>query len=336
MADNQREVPPISRDKIPIKKRLIEVETISPVPHITIRGIPRKHLSTQPLVAAEPPPNSQAVRHAGHEAVHFSAQGWQPNLPPDLGSRPPFSKGYSRSSLESLNNLAWTSIAPRPVGSKVHTTISKDNTADENWRRSSSFAYLGSKLKRQRPHTRSATIHGNTTAPALLSPQPQVIRGPTIERKVIPHYRDINHGIQKHSQQDYLKKRETERLALLRKQVAEKTAELQSGVRLSKREKAEFAKNREILRLAEKRLQIDDHRNMRTDPMQVRESLMRFQQMKQKGVAQTDPEFIKTSQFLANVQQEQQLRGQLEYQKNKQPPDKMRTPFNLSRKIYIS
>ncbi|KAF4457295.1 Pre-mRNA-splicing factor ATP-dependent RNA helicase cdc28 [Fusarium albosuccineum] len=67
--------------------------------------------------------------------------------------------------------------------------------------------------------------------------------------------------IRERSRQEYLKKRETERLALLRKQVAEETAELRSGVRLSEKEKAEFAKNREILRLAEERLKIDDHRD---------------------------------------------------------------------------
>ncbi|KAI1332801.1 P-loop containing nucleoside triphosphate hydrolase protein [Xylariaceae sp. FL0255] len=67
--------------------------------------------------------------------------------------------------------------------------------------------------------------------------------------------------LRERSRQDYLKKREAERLALLRKQVAEESAELRSGVRLSEKEKAEFAKNREILRLAEERLRIDDHRD---------------------------------------------------------------------------
>lgn len=67
--------------------------------------------------------------------------------------------------------------------------------------------------------------------------------------------------LRERSRQDYLKKREAERLALLRKQVAEETAELNSGVRLSEKERAEFAKNREILRLAEERLRIDDHRD---------------------------------------------------------------------------
>lgn len=67
--------------------------------------------------------------------------------------------------------------------------------------------------------------------------------------------------LRERSRQEYLKKREAERLALLCKQVAEETAELQSGMRLSDRERAEFAKNREILRLAEERLKIDDHRD---------------------------------------------------------------------------
>ncbi|KAF7548212.1 hypothetical protein G7Z17_g7208 [Cylindrodendrum hubeiense] len=67
--------------------------------------------------------------------------------------------------------------------------------------------------------------------------------------------------LRERSRQEYLKKREAERLALLRKQVAEETSELRSGVKLSETEKAEFTKNREILRLAEERLKIDDHRD---------------------------------------------------------------------------
>lgn len=65
--------------------------------------------------------------------------------------------------------------------------------------------------------------------------------------------------LRERSRQEYLKKRETERLALLRKQVAEETEELRSGVKLSEKEKAEFAKNREVLRIAEERLRIDDY-----------------------------------------------------------------------------
>lgn len=61
------------------------------------------------------------------------------------------------------------------------------------------------------------------------------------------------------SRQDYLQKRETERLALLRKQVTEEQAELRDNPELTKREKEEFARNKEVLRLAEERLNIDEH-----------------------------------------------------------------------------
>ena len=72
--------------------------------------------------------------------------------------------------------------------------------------------------------------------------------------------------LRERSRQEYLKKRETERLALLRKQVAEETAELRSNPDLTRREKDEFAKNREVLRIAEERLRIDDHRDGYTMP----------------------------------------------------------------------
>ena len=67
--------------------------------------------------------------------------------------------------------------------------------------------------------------------------------------------------LRERSRQEYLKKREAERLALLRKQVSEETAELRSNPDLTRREKDEFAKNREVLRIAEERLRIDDHRD---------------------------------------------------------------------------
>lgn len=61
------------------------------------------------------------------------------------------------------------------------------------------------------------------------------------------------------SRQKYLEKRNPEQLALLRKQVAEETAELESGVKLTRAEKAQFARNREVLRLAEELARVDDH-----------------------------------------------------------------------------
>lgn len=63
------------------------------------------------------------------------------------------------------------------------------------------------------------------------------------------------------SRQEYLKKREAERLALLRRQVADEDAELRENPNLTRREKEEFARNREVLRIAEERLRIDDHRD---------------------------------------------------------------------------
>ncbi|KAF7944955.1 uncharacterized protein EAE97_005588 [Botrytis byssoidea] len=68
--------------------------------------------------------------------------------------------------------------------------------------------------------------------------------------------------LRERSRQEYLKKREAERLALLRRQVEDETRELNDPYsNLSKKEKAEFAKNRELLRLADERLRIDDHRD---------------------------------------------------------------------------
>ena len=61
------------------------------------------------------------------------------------------------------------------------------------------------------------------------------------------------------SRQDYLKKREAERLALLRKQVAEEQMELRENPDLTKAEREEFARNAEVLRIAEERLKIDEH-----------------------------------------------------------------------------
>ncbi|RMZ83513.1 hypothetical protein DV737_g1622, partial [Chaetothyriales sp. CBS 132003] len=61
------------------------------------------------------------------------------------------------------------------------------------------------------------------------------------------------------SRQDYLKKREAERLALLRQQVAEEQDELRNNADLTERERADFARNAEVLRIAEERASIDDH-----------------------------------------------------------------------------
>ncbi|KAK6345275.1 hypothetical protein TWF718_007200 [Orbilia javanica] len=63
------------------------------------------------------------------------------------------------------------------------------------------------------------------------------------------------------SRQSYLQKREIEQVALLRKRVAEEQQELRENPNLSKREKAEFEKNRKLLEAHEARARIDDHRD---------------------------------------------------------------------------
>lgn len=63
-----------------------------------------------------------------------------------------------------------------------------------------------------------------------------------------------------YSRQQYLKKREAERLALLRQQVAEEEQEeRENGDVLTAEEKKQFAQNREVLALAEQRLAVDEH-----------------------------------------------------------------------------
>lgn len=62
------------------------------------------------------------------------------------------------------------------------------------------------------------------------------------------------------SRQTYMQKRETEKISLLKKQVADELEEERTNPRLTEKERREFRKNREILRLAEERLRIDDHR----------------------------------------------------------------------------
>ena len=65
--------------------------------------------------------------------------------------------------------------------------------------------------------------------------------------------------IRQRARQEYLKKRETEQLALLRKQIAEEAAEERINPDLTARELETFKRNREVLRVAEERLRIDDH-----------------------------------------------------------------------------
>ncbi|KAL0562940.1 hypothetical protein V5O48_019138, partial [Marasmius crinis-equi] len=60
-----------------------------------------------------------------------------------------------------------------------------------------------------------------------------------------------------HSRQEYLTKREIQQIELLRKEIADDEA-LFSGMKISKREQRELDRKKELLRLVEERLKIDD------------------------------------------------------------------------------
>jgi len=114
------------------------------------------------------------------------------------------------------------------------------------------------------PRRHKSRRHDSEKSPRYRSRSPLVDRGSSsrTSRGGDPKREDPKvTDLRLKSRQDYLAKREAEKLALLRKQVAEETAELRSGVRLSEREKAEFAKNRKILELAEERGKIDDYQD---------------------------------------------------------------------------
>ncbi|TRX90330.1 hypothetical protein FHL15_008695 [Xylaria flabelliformis] len=61
---------------------------------------------------------------------------------------------------------------------------------------------------------------------------------------------------------------------------------------------------------------------------QVQEMFMKFQQMKKQGVPQSDPEFVKTSQFLAKVQHQQQLRQQQQQMQSQMSRNVQNGPTN--------
>lgn len=140
---------------------------------------------------------------------------------------------------------------------RVKTSHSDDGLDDEERERRKDQAEKEAFAKRLRDkdadktkkivEDRSSTKEGN-----ILAQRRALAEDAAARSAALPDLRE-------RSRQEYLKKREAERLALLRKQVAEETEELRSGARLSEKEKAEFAKNREVLRIAEERLRIDDH-----------------------------------------------------------------------------
>ncbi|THH31166.1 hypothetical protein EUX98_g3025 [Antrodiella citrinella] len=64
-------------------------------------------------------------------------------------------------------------------------------------------------------------------------------------------------NLREHSRQEYLTKREIQRIELLRKEIADDEA-LFHGMKISKRERRELDRKKELLRIVEERLKIDD------------------------------------------------------------------------------
>lgn len=64
-------------------------------------------------------------------------------------------------------------------------------------------------------------------------------------------------SLRQHSRQEYLTKREIQQIELLRKEIADDEA-LFSGMKISKREKRELDRKKELLKLVEERLKIND------------------------------------------------------------------------------
>ncbi|KAI0075056.1 hypothetical protein K474DRAFT_1454458 [Panus rudis PR-1116 ss-1] len=64
-------------------------------------------------------------------------------------------------------------------------------------------------------------------------------------------------NLREHSRQEYLTKREMQRIELLRKEIADDEA-LFRGMKISKREQRELERKKELLRIVEERLKIDD------------------------------------------------------------------------------
>ena len=113
-------------------------------------------------------------------------------------------------------------------------------------------------------------LQDGSASPALVrnaerSPSPY--RRPTPERlpspkgtSTLPSSKDTDEQ-RIRSRQQYLQKREAEQLVLLRQQVADEEEEERTNPNLTASELRQFRQNREILRLAEARLNVDEYRD---------------------------------------------------------------------------
>lgn len=152
---------------------------------------------------------------------------------------------------------------------------------------------------------RSSTKEGS-----IMAQRRALAKDATARSAAIPDLRE-------RSRQEYLKKRETERLALLRKQVDDETRELSHPCsNLSEKEKAEFGKNREVLQLAEERLRIDDHLDGYTMPDDYITEKGKLDQKKQDALYKRYVERDEYGQEKFATEHEEWERQQLKLAKN--------------------
>ena len=111
------------------------------------------------------------------------------------------------------------------------------------------------------------------------SPVPTRAKSPSIPKpqRVEPQPGPSIDEVRLQSRYQYLEKREAERVELLRQQVADEEEEERSNPHLTKRELAEFQRNREILQLTEQRLaiKVDEDGFMLGDKKQSKEDLLK-------------------------------------------------------------
>ena len=154
--------------------------------------------------------------------------------------------------------LANGSASPREPNSEMDENLRRDRARENDLAERDEFAKRLSKKDEERTmklvEDRSSTKEGKEVARRrALAADAMALQA------ALPDMRE-------RSRQEYLKKREPEQLALLRKQVLEESLELRENPELTRRERDEFSKNREILRIAEERLRIDDYTDGYTMP----------------------------------------------------------------------
>ncbi|TVY62918.1 Pre-mRNA-splicing factor ATP-dependent RNA helicase-like protein cdc28 [Lachnellula suecica] len=142
---------------------------------------------------------------------------------------------------------------PEPPSKRVKTTPDGDiSEAEQSRRKDQKERAEFAKRLLEKDKSKSKDLAGDSKINSILAQRRALADDSTARSAALPDIREK-------SRQSYLAKREVEKLALLRVQVESENLEQRENARLSQKELAEFAKNREVLRIAEERLRIDDH-----------------------------------------------------------------------------